>query len=99
MLTGDENIVDIDFQVVWNIGDIENFVYNLADPVDTITAVSESAMREIIGRSDLAPILNRDRGVIAQELQELIQQTLDIYALRREHRPGQLRPRRPAARR
>ncbi len=79
MLTGDENIVDIDFQVVWNIGNIENFVYNLADPVDTISAVSESAMREIIGRSELAPILNRDRGAIAQELQELIQQTLDIY--------------------
>lgn len=80
MLTGDENIVDIDFQVVWNIGDIENFVYNVAEPRDTIRAVSESAMREIIGRSDLAPILNRDRGVIAQELQSLIQQTLDIYA-------------------
>ena len=79
MLTGDENIVDIDFQVVWNIGDVEDFVYNVADPVDTITAVSESAMREIIGRSDLAPILNRDRGAIAQELQELIQRTLDIY--------------------
>ena len=79
MLTGDENIVDIDFQVVWNIGNIEDFVYNLADPVETVTAVSESAMREIIGRSDLAPILNRDRGAIAQELQELIQRTLDIY--------------------
>ncbi len=79
MLTGDENIVDIDFQVVWNIGDIEKFVYNLAEPVDTITAVSESAMREIIGRSELAPILNRDRGAIAQELQELIQGTLDSY--------------------
>ncbi|HHS94405.1 MAG TPA: FtsH protease activity modulator HflK [Rhodobacterales bacterium] len=80
MLTGDENIVDIDFQVVWNIGDIEKFVFNVAEPVDTITAVSESAMREIIGRSDLAPILNRDRGVIAQELQSLIQSTLDSYA-------------------
>ncbi|MCB1347733.1 MAG: FtsH protease activity modulator HflK [Maritimibacter sp.] len=79
MLTGDENIVDIDFQVVWNIGNIEDFVYNLADPVETVTAVSESAMREIIGRSDLAPILNRDRGAIAQELQALIQQTLDVY--------------------
>ena len=79
MLTGDENIVDIDFQVVWNIGDIEDFVYNLAEPVDTISAVSESAMREIIGRSDLAPILNRDRGAIAQELGELIQATLDSY--------------------
>jgi modulator of FtsH protease HflK len=79
MLTGDENIVDIDFQVVWNIGDIEKFVFNLADPVDTITAVSESAMREIIGRSELAPVLNRDRGAIAQELQMLIQDTLDSY--------------------
>ncbi len=79
MLTGDENIVDIDFQVVWNIGDIEKFVFNLAEPVDTINAVSESAMREIIARSNLAPILNRDRGVIAQELQDLIQLTLDSY--------------------
>ena len=79
MLTGDENIVDIDYQVVWNIGDVEQFVFNLADPVNTIRAVSESAMREIIGRSSLAPILNRDRGVIAQELEELIQSTLDSY--------------------
>jgi len=79
MLTGDENIVDIDFQVVWNIGNIEDFVFNIADPVDTITAVSESAMREIIGRSNLAPILNRDRAAIAQELEELIQATLNSY--------------------
>ncbi|OIP85663.1 MAG: HflK protein [Rhodobacterales bacterium CG2_30_65_12] len=79
MLTGDENIVDIDFQVVWNIGNIEKFVFNIADPVDTITAISESAMREIIGRSTLAPILNRDRAAIAQELEELIQATLDSY--------------------
>ncbi|WP_421704736.1 FtsH protease activity modulator HflK [Aliiroseovarius sp.] len=79
MLTGDENIVDIDFQVVWNISNVENFVFNLAEPVDTISAVSESAMREIIARSNLAPILNRDRGPIAQELEELIQATLDSY--------------------
>ncbi len=79
MLTGDENIVDIDFQVVWNIGDLERFLFNLAEPRETIQAVSESAMREIIARSNLAPILNRDRGVIAQELQELIQATLDTY--------------------
>lgn len=79
MLTGDENIIDIDFQVVWNIGDIEKFVYNIAEPVEMITAVSESAMREIVGRSTLAPILNRDRAAIAQELEELIQSTLDSY--------------------
>jgi membrane protease subunit HflK len=79
MLTGDENIVDIDFQVVWNISDAQRFLFNLVEPQDTIRAVSESAMREIIARSNLAPILNRDRGVIAAELQELIQLTLDSY--------------------
>ncbi len=79
MLTGDENIVDIDFQVVWNIENIEEFLFNLRDPQSTIRAVSESAMREIIAQSQLAPILNRDRGPIAERLQELIQSTLDSY--------------------
>ena len=79
MLTGDENIVDIDFQVVWNIDDPAQYLFKLADPLLTISAVSESAMREIIARSELAPILNRDRGVISSELQTLIQDTLDSY--------------------
>ena len=79
MLTGDENIVDIDFQVVWNINDPAQFLFNLRDPRPTIRAVSESAMREIIAQSDLAPILNRDRGAIAGRLQDLIQSTLDSY--------------------
>ena len=79
MLTGDENIVDIDFQVVWNIDDPEQFLFNLRDPRPTIRAVSESAMREIIAQSELAPILNRDRGAIAGRLQDLIQSTLDSY--------------------
>ena len=79
MLTGDENIVDIDFQVVWNINDPAKFLFNLRDARATIRAVSESAMREIIAQSDLAPILNRDRGAIASRLQDLIQLTLDSY--------------------
>ncbi len=79
MLTGDENIVDIDFQVVWNINDPAKFLFNLRDPRPTIRAVSESAMREIIAQSDLAPILNRDRGAIAVQLLDLIQSTLDSY--------------------
>jgi membrane protease subunit HflK len=79
MLTGDENIVDIDFQVVWNISDPREFLFNLADPRMTIQAVSESAMREIIGRSELSPILNRDRAVISAEVRALIQTTLDSY--------------------
>jgi len=79
MLTGDENIVDIDFQVVWNINDPAQFLFNLRDARTTIRAVSESAMREIIAQSELAPILNRDRGLIASKLQDLIQSTLDEY--------------------
>ncbi|MGV6805951.1 MAG: FtsH protease activity modulator HflK [Ruegeria sp.] len=79
MLTGDENIVDIDFQVVWNISNPADYLFNLRDPQQTIQAVSESAMREIIAQSALAPILNRDRGIIAERLEELIQSTLDSY--------------------
>ena len=79
MLTGDENIVDIDFQVVWNIREPDKFLFNLAAPEDTIKSVSESAMREVIARSELRPILSRDRAVIAQDVQELIQSTLESY--------------------
>ena len=79
MLTGDENIIDIDFQVVWNIADPEKFLFNLAAPDDTIRAVSESAMREVVARSELKPILNRDRGAISAEVAALIQLTLDSY--------------------
>ncbi|WP_299986472.1 FtsH protease activity modulator HflK [uncultured Ruegeria sp.] len=79
MLTGDENVVDIDYQVVWNINDPAKYLFNLRNPQLTIRAVSESAMREIIAQSELAPILNRDRGIIAERLQELIQSTMDSY--------------------
>ncbi|RJL08638.1 FtsH protease activity modulator HflK [Paracoccus siganidrum] len=79
MLTRDQNIVDMEYQVVWNISDPEKYLFNLADPGDTIRAVAESAMRDIIARSELAPILNRDRGAIANDLQEAVQRTLDAY--------------------
>ena len=79
MLTGDENIIDVDFQVVWNISNPATFLFNLAEPSVTIRAVSESSMREIMARSELAPILNRDRGIVASNLSELIQSTLDSY--------------------
>ena len=80
MLTGDENIVDIDFKVDWNISDAPQFLFNLGNPRETIRAVAESAMREIISRSNLAPILNRDRVAIERELEVLTQNTLDSYA-------------------
>jgi modulator of FtsH protease HflK len=79
MLTRDQNIVDIGFQVVWNIEDPAKYLFNLGDPADTIRAVSESAMRDIIARSELSPILNRDRGAIASDLRTAVQGTLDSY--------------------
>jgi modulator of FtsH protease HflK len=79
MLTRDQNIVDIEFQVVWNVSDPSQFLFNLKDPADTIRAVSEAAMRDIIARSELSPILNRDRGAIAADLRTAVQGTLDSY--------------------
>jgi len=79
MLTTDANIVDIAFEVVWNITDPQEFLFNLADPRETVRAVSEASMREVISASLLAPILNRDRAVIAATVKELIQDTLNSY--------------------
>lgn len=79
MLTTDENIVDIDFQVVWNINDPFKFLYSLRDPQTAVQAVAESAMREVISARELAPILNLDRGVIADQVEMLIQTTMDSY--------------------
>lgn len=79
MLTRDQNIVDMAYQVVWNISDPEKYLFNLADPDDTIRAVAESAMRDIVARSELAPILNRDRGTIGEDLKLSVQSTLDAY--------------------
>ncbi|HHX89480.1 MAG TPA: FtsH protease activity modulator HflK [Paracoccus sp.] len=79
MLTRDEAVVDIEFQVVWNVEDPARFLFNLADPANTVRAVAESAMRDIIARSELSPILNRDRGAIAADLRQAAQGTLDSY--------------------
>ncbi len=77
MLTTDENIVDIDFQVVWNIKDAKDFKFSLRDPDASVRAIAEAAMREVIAQSELAPILNRDRGLVEERVKELIQATLD----------------------
>ena len=79
MLTRDEAVVDIEFQVVWNVTDPARFLFNLADPRETVRAASESAMRDIIARSELSPILNRDRGSIAADLRAAVQELLDSY--------------------
>ena len=79
MLTGDQNIVDIEFQVVWNVSDPAKFLFNLKEPEDTIRAVAESAVRDIVARSQLAPILNKNRGEVEDSLTQEVQSTLDSY--------------------
>jgi membrane protease subunit HflK len=81
MLTGDENIVDVDFTVLWRIKPkgAADFLFNIQNPEGTVKAVAESAMREVIGRSNIQPILTGARTTTEQAVQELMQRTLDIY--------------------
>lgn len=81
MLTGDENIVDVDFTVLWRIkpDGVGDFLFNIQNPEGTVKAVAESAMREIVGRSDIQPILTGARTNIENSVQDLMQKTLDKY--------------------
>jgi membrane protease subunit HflK len=83
MLTGDENIVDVDFSVFWMISPKKDgpsdFLFNLENPQGTVKAVAESAMREVIGRSQIQPILTGARQDIETAVQALMQKTLDGY--------------------
>lgn len=79
MLTGDENIVDVDFSVFWVINNAEHYLFNVQNPEGTIKAVAESAMREVIGRNNIQPILTGARQNIEAGVHELMQKTLDSY--------------------
>ena len=79
MLTGDENIVNIDFSVFWVIKDAGNFLFKIQDPEGTVKAAAETAMREVIARSNIQPILTEGRSLIETDTQEIIQQILDEY--------------------
>lgn len=79
MLTGDENIVDIDFVVLWQISDAPDYLFNIQNPERTVKDVAESAMREVVGQSDIEPILTAARAQTEAAVQELIQKILDGY--------------------
>ena len=81
MLTGDENIVDVDFTVLWRIkpDGVGAYLFNIQNPEGTVKAVAESAMREVIGRSEIQPILTGARTLTETSVQELMQKTLDGY--------------------
>ncbi len=81
MLTGDENIVDVDFSVFWLIkpDGAGDYLFNIQQPEGTVKAVAESAMREVIGHSEIQPILTGARATIETAVQQLMQSTLDHY--------------------
>jgi membrane protease subunit HflK len=79
MLTGDENIVDIDFVLIWKISNAPDFLFNIQNPEGTVKDVAESAMREIVGQSDIEPILTAARAETESKVQQLIQRILDGY--------------------
>ncbi len=94
MLTGDENIIDVQAVVSWRVDwearprqgglpqaseGIRMFVFNIRNAVKTVEDVSESALREIIGRREFENIRTKGRGEIEQEAARLIQQMLDQY--------------------
>ena len=81
MLTGDRNIVDIGFEVQWKIDASapEKYLFNLRDPEQSIHAVAESAMREVIGRNKLGDVLTTAQSKIAEDTRQIMQQVFDSY--------------------
>jgi membrane protease subunit HflK len=81
MLTGDENIVDIEFAVLWQIKDVFKYAFDVRNPEENVRAGAEAAMREVIGRSNLQYAQTEGRSRIEQDTKELLQRILDEYGL------------------
>ncbi len=79
MLTGDENVVDLDFDVFWKVADAEKYLFEVRDVQNTIKAVAESAMREVVGNNKIETVQTEGRVVVQQDVQKLMQRTLDAY--------------------
>jgi membrane protease subunit HflK len=79
MLTSDQNIVDVKFAVLWTVMDPKSYLFDVKEPDDMVRAASESAMREVVGRSSAPEIFRSDRAGIQTEVQQIIQTVLDTY--------------------
>jgi membrane protease subunit HflK len=79
MLTGDENIIDLNFSVTWRVADPAKFLFATRDPDVSVKAVAESAMREVVGKTELEDVLTRGRGQVQNQTAELMQRTLDSW--------------------
>jgi membrane protease subunit HflK len=79
MLTGDENIIDIDFAVFWRIRDAAEFLFNTRNPEETVKSAAESVMREVIGKTPIQPALTEARAQIEQDVRRGTQAIMDQY--------------------
>ncbi len=79
MLTADANIVDLDLVVLWNIKSAEQFLFNIENPENTIKKVAESAIREVVGQTEMMPIITKERAQISDNARKIMQQNLDSY--------------------
>jgi modulator of FtsH protease HflK len=79
MLAGDQNIVNIEFSVLWKISDPRAYLYNVSQPEQLLRVVSESAMREYVGRNKAEDIRTRGRDDLQQGVQLLVQDVMDAY--------------------
>jgi membrane protease subunit HflK len=79
MITGDRNIVDISFVVLWSVSDAEDFVVNVDDPEAAVRAVAESAMREVVGQRALQDVITTDRAAVESAVETLLQNILNSY--------------------
>ncbi|MER0237723.1 FtsH protease activity modulator HflK [Fulvimarina sp. MAC8] len=79
MLSGDQNIVDVQFAVLYQVDNPQNFLFNVQDPTSMVQQVSESAMREVVGRRPVQDVFRDDRAGIAEEVREITQSTLNEY--------------------
>ncbi len=79
MLTGDENIIDIDVAVFWRIRDAQSYLFNTRRPDDIVRAVAESSLREVIGRTPIQPALTQLRAQIETDVLHQSQEILDRY--------------------
>ncbi len=81
MITGDRNIVEIHFRIYYNVGDVVQYAFNVREPDEAVRQVAESAMREVIGRRQLEPIITTERGAVEADVEQLMQQTLNDYQI------------------
>ena len=79
MLTGDENIVDINLTVVWRIKNAKDYLFNMRSPEQTVSVAAQSVLREIVGQSQMMPIISGDRGKVEEDTKFELQKVLDDF--------------------